>query len=160
MPGILTNRIRRLALDERGTSLIEFAFAAPIFALLVVGVGDLARGFSEKYALQQAVNRTIELAHSGSNEDNYDYLKVEAATAAAAAGATAPVVTLDQWLECNGTKTKRAWTDTCNEGEQIARYITLTVNSSFRPSFGNVGYPGAKADGTVPIVATTSLRVQ
>ena len=144
----------RLRDDERGTSLLELAFVAPIFAILLVGVADLGRGFSERFALQQAVNRTIEMAHMGSTQPNYDFLIAEAAAAAAV-----PVqnVTLVSWLECNGTR--KAFSESCADDEQIARYVTLTIRSTFAPSFGAAGYPGA-ANGRVPISATASFRVQ
>ena len=147
--------IRTLAADARGTSLVEFAAAAPVFALLVVGVGDISRGFSDRLALQQAANRTLELAHLGTRDPNYNYLIPEAATAA---GVPQSQVTLVSWLECDGTR--KAFNDTCDDDEQIARYITLTINSSFRPAFTSIVYPGARPDGTVPLVAQASLRVQ
>lgn len=147
--------------DQRGTSLVELAFAVPIFAMLVMGIGDLARGFSEKYTLQQVANRTIEMAHLGSRDDDYEYLKTEAAAAAADAGVTDATVALKSWRECNGNKDNELpWIGTCPPGEQTARYITLTINSIFRPSFGSLTYAGANADGTVPITASASLRVQ
>ena len=147
--------IRALAADARGTSLVEFAAAAPVFALLVVGIGDVSRGFSDRLALQQAANRTIELAHLGTRDPNYNYLVAEAASAA---GVPASQVTLVSWLECDGTR--KEFDDTCDDDEQIARYITLTINSSFRPAFTSIVYPGARPDGTVPLVAQASLRVQ
>jgi Flp pilus assembly protein TadG len=161
MARTLGHSIVSLYSNERGTSLIEFTLAVPIFAMLVVGIGDLARGFSEKYALQQAANRTIEMAHLGSTSDNYEYLRVEAAAAAASAGATGAAVTLNSWRECNGNPDDpKPWVGTCPDGEQTARYITLTIRSTFKPAFGSIGYPGANADGTVPITASASLRVQ
>ncbi len=152
--------MRRLAADERGTSLLEFGFLAPILAVLVVGIGDLARGYSEVYALQQAASRTLELAHLGSTQDNYDFLKTEAAAAATAVGVTGATVSLESWLECDGTTTKKPFDDTCGDGEELARYVTLRINSNFQPSFGTFGYPGANANGTIPIGATASVRVQ
>ena len=147
--------IRTLATDARGTSLVEFAAAAPVFALMVVGIGDIARGFSDRLALQQAANRTIELAHLGTRDPNYNYLIPEAATAA---GVPQSQVTLVSWLECDGAR--KEFDETCDDDEQIARYITLTINSSFRPAFSSIVYPGARPDGTVPLVARASLRVQ
>lgn len=153
--------IARLSRDQRGASLVEFAAVVPIFAMMTVGIGDLARGFSEKYALQQAANRTIEMAHLGSRADDYEYLETEAAAAAADMGATDATVTLKSWLECDGdSAVELAWADSCPEGEQIARYITLTINSTFKPAFGGLVYSGANADGSVPISASASLRVQ
>ena len=146
--------------DQRGTSIVELAAVAPIFALMVVGLGDLARGFSEKYALQQAVNRTMELAHQGSPDDDYDFLIAEAA--AAAGVDPEDDVELETWLECDGQQStpKKAWTDRCDDGEQIARYITLTIESGFTPTFGSAGYLATNASGKVPITARASLRVQ
>ncbi len=157
----MTNPIRRfiapLSADQRGVSIVELAVVAPVLAMLVVGVGDLARGFSEKYALQQAANRTLEMAQLGSSEENYDFLIAEAADAA---DVDEDDVDLDQWLECNGSTAKKDWEDTCAAGEEVARYVTITINSTFDPVFGSVGYPGALANGTVPISASASLRVQ
>ncbi len=144
--------------DERGTSLIEFAFTAPIFVLMLVGLGDVARGMSEKYALQQAVNRTIERAYLGTSDDNYEFLITQGQAAATAAGATAATVTLDRWIECDGTT--KLWTDTCTSGQQTARYLTLKINSTFKPMFTAVGYPNVQSDGKVPISVKASLRVQ
>ncbi len=154
--------IRKLVSDQRGTSLLEFAFAAPIFALMLVGIGDLARGFSERFALQQAANRTLEMAHLGTRQDNYEFLWAEAAEAAKDAGKEGATVTLDSWLDCvrdDGTKTKKAWGETCLDTEETARYVTLTLSSTFTPAFGTAGYLNVTS-GNVPISASASVRVQ
>ena len=155
------HRVLGLLRDQRGTSIVELAFTVPVFATLLVGVGDLARGFSEKFALQQVANRTLEMAHLGSRADDYSYLTTEANAALADAGVTGATVALKSWRECNGNKNNELpWTGTCPTGEQTARYITLTINSTFRPAFGGIIYAGANSNGTVPITATASLRVQ
>ena len=75
-------RMRRLlpslARDERGTSLIEFGFLAPFLALLAMGIIDLSRGLAERFAIQQAVNRSLELvqarpAVAGATATDLDY---------------------------------------------------------------------------------------
>jgi hypothetical protein len=161
MVSTFRRRITRLSTDQRGTSLVEFAFVVPFFALLVVGIGDLARGFSEKYALQQVAHRTLELAHLGSESNDYEYLVAEARAAAAEAGISNPTVALRSWRECNGnTNTPMPWLGSCPDGQQTARYLTLRIDSTFRPAFGSIVYAGANADGSVPISASASLRVQ
>ncbi len=161
MRGTFLTQISRLRSDERGTSALELAFTAPIFLLLLVGLGDLARGVSQKFALQQAVNRTIELAQYGSPSDDYAYLEAKLDEAATAAGATGAVSTFEAWLECNGVDTaKLAWSGSCPAGQQIARYVSLTLDSTFVPMFGSAGYPGANANGSIPLRARASLRVQ
>jgi len=151
----LLKLFRRIGSNNRGTSILELAFVAPVLGMLLVGIADLGRGYSEQFALQQAANRTLELAHLGTRDVNYDYLKPEAA---AAAGVPETQVTLESWLECDGTR--KTFSENCGPNEQIARYVTLTINSTFRPAFSSIVYPGARPDGTVPVSAKASLRVQ
>jgi Flp pilus assembly protein TadG len=157
----LNSRIRCLSADERGTSILEFAIIAPVLGMLVVGIGDLGRGFSERHALQQAANRTIERAHLGTKQQNYTFLTTEA-VAAAGTGSTA---VLDDWVECDGVRnedfnaTCPVSTDPAAAKPQIARYIRLTINKTFTPTFTTVGYPNA-VNGRVPISANVTLRVQ
>lgn len=148
-------RIALLRVDARGATIVEFAIAAPILGLFVVGIGDLARGMSERVALQQATHRAVELAHLGRIGPNYSFIVPEAATAAQVPQSD---VSLEQWLECNGTK--MPFTSTCEPGQRMARYIKLTVNKKFWPLFRAAFYTSLSADGSVPFSANASLRVQ
>jgi Flp pilus assembly protein TadG len=151
----LFRAFKRLAKQDCGIAAVEFGIAAPVILLLFVGISDLSRGYSERIGLQQAANRTLELAHLGTTTGNYNFLVAEAASAA---GVPQSSVTLESWLECNGTRSAN-YTDACGDGQQIARYITLTIRSRYTPTFG-MRFMGAGADGTVPLTATASLRVQ
>lgn len=142
--------------DARGTSLIEFGVAAPILMIFLVGVTDLSRGYSEKYRLQQVVNRSLETAQIAGADNDYSYVKTEAA---AAAGVPETAVTLTQFTECGGNATPKAWDDDCG-GADTARFITLSIVKSYTPLFGTVGYPNAQADGTVLMTARATLRVR
>ncbi len=154
MTAIFPLRLRRFWNDERGFSIVEFAAVAPFFGLLLVGVADLGRGYSERFALQQAANRTLELAHSGTRQNDYSFLEAEA-EAAAGTGSNA---TVTQWLECDGGAPK-AFTATCTSSQQIARYVTLEISKQYNPMFTTAGYP-KEADGTIRLKARASLRVQ
>jgi Flp pilus assembly protein TadG len=137
---------------------MEFAIVAPILGMFVVGIADLGRGFSERHALQQAANRTMELAHLGTTTGDYTFLPTQA-VAAAGTGSTA---TLDDWLECGeppNAVRNNDWDGTCAAGQQVSRYIKLTINKNFRPSFSTVGYPNV-VNGQVPLTANVTLRVQ
>lgn len=145
----------KLARDTKGTSLIEFAAAAPVFLLFVVGIADLGRGFSQRYFLQQAANRTLEVAHFGASGTNFNHLIPEAAAAASVPESN---VTLEQWLECDTTR--KAFDSYCESGQRTARYVSIEIRASFRPLWGTLGYANANADGTIPIQAKAALRVQ
>lgn len=152
---------RALAHDHRGVSVVEFALVAPFLGLLVMGISDLSRGLSAKFALDQAAHRTLERSLAGARgspaaTQDYDYLKTEAA---AAAGVPESAVTLTKWLECAGTRMD-SFQGTCAPGEEIARYVQLTINSRFTPTFPYGPMGRAATDGTVPVVAEAALRVQ
>jgi Flp pilus assembly protein TadG len=152
----IRSRLGRLKRDERGMSLIEFAAIAPFLGILTVGMADLGRGYTERFSLQQAVNRTLELAHQGTKLNDYSFLIAEAMTAA---DVPATSVTLEQWLECDGG-TAQAFTATCSGTQQTARYVKLTVVKPFKPLFTTAGYPNVQSNGTVQLSANASLRVQ
>ena len=141
--------------NERGTSVIELAVAAPVLLLFLAGLTDLGRGLSERYRLQQAVNRSLEMAQTG-REDDYAFLVPEAA---AAAGVPETQVVQQQWLECDGVKMSK-WTDECNVGSESARFVKLSITSSYRPLFGSMSYQAARSDGTVELTARGTLRVR
>ena len=53
--------IRKLRGDERGVSVVELGLVAPVLALMIAGIIDLSQGLAQRFAMQQAVNRSLEL---------------------------------------------------------------------------------------------------
>jgi Flp pilus assembly protein TadG len=146
-------RLPSLARDERGTSLIEFGFLAPFLAFLTMGVIDLSRGLAERFNLQQAVNRSLELVQArpavgGATATDADYsFALEEAEEAAGAGAT---VTMTRWLECNGVEQADV-TGTCADGQDTARYLRLRIVKNFQGDF---------YFSTIRMTATGAVRTQ
>jgi Flp pilus assembly protein TadG len=145
---------RALARDERGTSLIEFGFLVPFLALLTMGVIDLSRGLAERFALQQAVNRGLELvqarpavASATSNDLDYSFVKTEVAAAGKVPQAQ---VTLERWLECDGGG-KLPVTGECTGSQAAARYLKVRVTKNFT---GEFYYK------SIPMAASGTLRTQ
>ena len=145
--------LRRLARDDRGTSLIEFGFLAPFLALLTMGIIDLSRGIAERFAIQQAVNRSLELAQAKpavagakATDVSYDFVKDEAVKAAGA-GST---VTLTRWLECDGGDAGDV-NGTCPDGQDSARYLRVRVTKNFDAEF---------YFDSIPMAASGTLRTQ
>lgn len=153
----MMHKLRNLAADERGTSLIEMALATPIFAALLMGMVDLSRAYSEKLQLEQASQRAIErVMNRQMNATSYNTLKLEAI---AAAGVAPTDVTVDFWLECNGTR-QTNYDSSCSSGQIQARYINVAVQKKFTPVFGTKYFPGANADGTFTVKADAGIRTQ
>jgi Flp pilus assembly protein TadG len=150
-------RLRSLGRDQRGASVIEFALFAPVLAMMVMGISDIAMGYSRKLVLEGAAYRALEKVAVGSAQTDYSALRTEAATAA---GVPESAVTVDNWLACNGTR-QTDFVGVCPAGEEIARYVQVNITSSYTPRF-NYGplYQGRAVNGVVPISVSTSLRIQ
>jgi hypothetical protein len=142
--------LRRLAREERGTSVIELAIIAPFLGMLTLGIADYSRGFAERLALEGAAHRTLERAGVGSTQTNYSFLKQEAATAA---GVPLDNVTFDNWLECGGTRLPN-YDDPCTDAEQ-ARYVSVKIEKDFTLSIAPPGQPQ-----TMRLSGDAAVRVQ
>jgi len=153
----MIQKFRNLLADDRGTSLIEMALATPILAACLMGMVDLSRAYSDKLQLEQAAQRAIEkVMNNQTGSTSYNTLKAEAVEAAGVATAD---VTIDYWLECNGTR-QTNYDTSCTTGQTYARYLNVAVQKKFTPSFGTQYFPGANSDGTYTIKADAGIRTQ
>jgi Flp pilus assembly pilin Flp len=139
--------------DDRGVTIVEFGFIAPLLALFVLGIVDLGQGLSERFGMQQAVNRALEMvqghpaeAEANESEVDYSFIKTEAATAADVPESD---VELTQWLECDGVE-QDDYDGSCEDGQDTARYLRLRIEKTYQAHFL----------GAVPMVATGTMRVQ
>jgi len=148
--------IKRLRTDDRGTALVEMAIAAPILATLFIIMVDLSKAYSEKLALEQAAQRAIEKTMQGTqNSTTYNALKSEAATAA---GVAQSAVTVDFWLECNGTRSG-VYDTTCPNGQTYARYLSVEITKIYMPTFKSK-FIGPNADGSFNVKGKAGVRTQ
>ncbi|HWI87142.1 MAG TPA: TadE family protein [Sphingomonas sp.] len=149
-------RRRSFLRNEWGASAVELALVSPILLAMLAGIVDCARLVSTKLHLQQAAERTAELKTAGSTASLTDTLLQ--ADAAAAAGVSAANVTVSGWLECDGTRQGSDVT-VCPDGQQIARYSTIAIAGSYKPSFAGL-LRWATVDGRISVNASASVRTQ
>jgi Flp pilus assembly protein TadG len=150
-------RFARLARDDRGASIIELALVAPVLASLLIGMVDLSRAYSYKLKLEQAAQRAIEKVQAyQTSTSTYTTLQSEAA---AAAGVPTSNVTIDYWLECDGTRAA-SYDSVCTSSQTYARWVTVTVQGTFTPMFRSKYYPRANTDGTFTVQGKTGMRTQ
>ena len=160
-----TKAKRSLARDEGGATLVEFGLFFPILALMLLGTIDLGMGLATKFRLEQAAQRTIELATLGSRpRADYTFLVAEAVEAARVPAAQ---VTLTQWLECRtSTGTTRRETNfngACQTDEQTARYVTISIWEDYEAMFASIpllGQIGSGPNGSIRLTADSGVRVQ
>ncbi len=153
----MTRNLRTLARDERGASMIEMALLTPVFVSMLVGMVDISRAYSAKLQLEQAAQRAVEKVQQyQTTESTYSTLQTEAATAA---GVATSAVTIDYWLECNGTR-QAVYDSVCPSGQTYVRYLTVSIQKMFTPMFGSRYFPNANADGTYTLTGVAGLRTQ
>ena len=141
----------RRAGDQSGTSVIELALIMPILLVTFVGIVDCARLISAKLTLQQAAERTAEMATAGGVASAaFTTLQAEAA---AAAGVSTGNVTVTYWLECDGTR-QSDFAGSCTSGQQVGRFASISINNTFVPTFPLIYRNG------VALTGAASVRVQ
>ena len=156
----MTNKLTALARSEEGTSLIEMGFAAPILALMLIGMVDMSRGYSAKLQLEQIAQRTIEKVQNTDYAETDAYKTALKAEAAAAAGVSTSAVTLNSWLECNNDGNKLAFTASCADtSAPFARYVEVTIQKTYTPMF-KTKFGRARTDGSYTLQGVAGVRVQ
>ena len=159
----MIRNLKSLAQDEGGASIIEMGLMLPILASLLIGFIDISRAYSAKLQLEQAAYRAVEnVQQYNATESTYDTIKTEAAAAANASGfsgVTTNDVTIDYWLECNGTRQSN-YDTVCSGSQTYARFLTVDVTAKFTPMFASRKWPGANSDGTFTLHGQAGLRTQ
>jgi Flp pilus assembly protein TadG len=153
--------LQRLRRDEGGAAIVELGLAAPILAMLVIGIVDLSNAFSRKLTLEQAAQRGIEKIMQTTDDDTVDIAVVNEI----ASSASIPVeqVAMTTKLFCTGRTTgvvtEKAFTDDCNATtEWESRYIEITARDEFTPMFPITF--GANAQGRYPMRVKVGMRTQ
>lgn len=150
-------RFARITRDDRGASIIELALVAPILASLLIGMVDMSRAYSYKLNLEQSAQRAIEKVQQyQSTTSTYGTLQSEAAVAA---GVPASDVTIDYWLECDGSR-QSDYNTSCSGSQTYARWVTVSVQGTFTPMFRSKYYPRANSNGTFTIIGKAGMRTQ
>jgi Flp pilus assembly protein TadG len=162
----MIGRLQTLRRDKRGAVIIEFAFVAPILALLTIGVVDMSNAFGKKLMLEQSAQRSIEKIMQTTGE-----LTVEQTIANEAVcqynGSnndgtckTSPIttanVTVAHRLECDGVLT----TDPdCASGQTESRWVQVTVWDDYEPMFP-VHFSGIADNGKYRVKAVAGMRTE
>lgn len=149
---------RTLGSDSYGTSTIELAIIVPVLALMTLIAADLAMAFKMKIGLQTAAERTAQMATKGGyNSLAYQNLVTDAANAA---GVPTNAVTVTGSLFCNTTVQASA-DAICPAGQQLKRYVAITISNTYQPMFaGLLPHGNWASDQGVALTGSASVRLQ
>ena len=154
---------RTLAADETGTAVLELGLAIPVVFVMLLGMIDVARGFSMKLQLEQVAQRSIEKVMNGqADRGQLEAIKAEAASSADVA---TTAVTTSAWLECSSSGSTPTYSyapndaGPCGTGKISRRYLRVTISKPFKPMF-NFSWAGVDANGYYNLIGVTSVRTQ
>ena len=156
-----TTTLRTLFADHEGFGAMELALALPFLMLLSLGMIDASTMISTKIDYEQAAQRTTDfaLARRPTNGNTSNYV----AEAKAASGLPADNVTVEIFLECDGTKQSNFDT-ICPSDQTSARYISVEISNDVATRFDWTALGkmlGFKAfDSTVKITGDSLVRFQ
>lgn len=146
--------LSRLRGSRRGASIIELGLAMPVLSLMLVALVDVASCYSAQMTIQQAAARSLERVQVSGSTADFSYVKTEAASAA---GVPESQVTIDSWLECNNAR-QPATVQACTGTQRSAKYVQVTITSSYSPFFPYSPLGTRQADGKVALSASSAVR--
>lgn len=154
LPPRIRGLVGAIARDRRGATLVEMGVVAPVFCLFVIGIADLSQAVSQRFTMQQAIDRSLHMLVSNppagdptDDDVDYSYVRTEAA---GAAGVPVGNVTLTRWLQCDG-EPEADYAAICEDGEDTARYVELEMTDTFT---------GTAWFGTINLRASGAVRIQ
>lgn len=135
-----------------GSVVIEFAFIAPLLALLGLGTVDVTRMVARRTQLQAAMSESVQivLAASPDNDSKVSALKT---VLSSTTGVSTDNITVATVYRCGVDTTYVSLPGYCPVTGEIAKYLRLTVTDTFTPLWTNFGI-GA------PIRSTMQRTVQ
>lgn len=165
----MIGRLKHLARDKSGAAVVELALAAPILAMMVIGVTDISMAYGKKLELEQAAQRAIEKVMQTTGVKSVDETIIDevADQANIPDAEKATKITVTYSLECDDaapqTSSDAVTFDafTCAAGtESEVRYIEVQVRDVYDPMFP-VHFSGySSSEEGYPIVATAGMRTQ
>lgn len=121
---------RRLSRDERGVAMVEFALAASVLVVLLVGVADYG----------MAVYRKIEVASAARAGMQYALLKdFDGAQITDVVGQATTIdgddlgISAQQFCECGGGGVGGTCDVACDDGSELQTFVTVSVSYTYVP---------------------------
>jgi Flp pilus assembly protein TadG len=118
--------LRRLAPQDSGNVLIEFALAVPVLCLMLLGGFDLGRYALQKSAIEEGARAAAQYGvFNPSDSANIN------ATAQNAAGLSGVTATNTVFCECVAGTSISCATTSCSGGGPPKQYVTVTTSKSY-----------------------------
>lgn len=140
---------RKLGSDQDGATLVEFAFAAPLLAMLLIGMIDLSMYISARLAVERAARAGAEYAtingynSTGVSDAVVNATTVHASYLSAIAASPAPQTMCACPDPVAGLSVKVCGSQ-CSPGLVAGTYVKASASATFTPLFPWPGMASAQ----------------
>lgn len=144
---LLVPSLRLILADIRGAMAVETAIITPLMVLMSLGAYQVSSLVARQSELQSAmtVAESIALATDPDTTDELTTLKNIVSTTT---GLTADQITVTAAYRCNSSAEYVVLESTCATGDNVSRYVQVTVRDDYVPIWTEFG-----------VGSTISLRV-
>lgn len=132
--------IRLLVHDTCGAILIETAFAAPVLALIMLGVFDVSRLVARQMELQEVAAEIAAASMARAPDDNS--IIMLGRMAQASGDLEAEQVTLTRQIKCGVEDTLYDGDHECGEDIEKSTMISIGLRDAYVPMWTNFGVGG------------------
>jgi hypothetical protein len=153
----MSRLLRTLIFDRRGVAVVELALTMPILMALVMGVADMSMAYSRKLALEQAVQRAIEMVQQTTEETSVEEVIRSEVSDQASVGADD--VGVEYTLFCDGELIGDFNSECADEDALEVRYIKVTVTGEYDPFFPAI-LGDTNREGNYIIKAVAGIRTK
>lgn len=132
------NFLRTYLQTDKGVAATEFALAAPMLILLMVGILDLGSYIHDRLKLEQISRAAADYVVQGGSEENitldvlsyYDATRTDSYT-----------VVAERVCTCNDGAAQDCSAVSCEFGDYSRQYIQVTIDRTFSTLFPYPGIP-------------------
>lgn len=125
----------RLLGEDRGVSAIEFAFIAPVIAILIIGIIDFGMGLWQQIEVANAAEAGAAYAAAKSWNSSVSGIENAVTSATSLSSITAsPAPTVPPWCGCPSTSggiTATTCGSPCSDGSLAGHYITVYAQAPY-----------------------------
>ena len=132
-------RFARLAADDRGVALIEFALLAPVLALLCVGAIDFGLAFAAQLQLAAAVDTGAQYAFLTGTNVQASAVQTVVQKATSLSAVTASIAYNAATCYCPSGSPPTLSVQTCGtpcaDGSEPGKFLNISANYTYTPIF-------------------------
>ena len=131
--------LRSFRRNQRGTVVIETAFAAPVLALLGLGAFQVSQAVARQHELQSGADDAASMALAGWKDSSAQKTALKSVLKATL-NLTDAQVTITNKYRCGTTTAYVDVKTACAAGTIVATYLRIALTDTYTPTWAKFGF--------------------